>query len=275
MVQVTAVQPGFETLWTEDELETHNMTGKRFDEVYNQVFQLLLDQSKQATNNQKTDLIIWPEGSIKFDPKQLLPKTFKDLAADTKAHLVIPYFVGTRNEVTVVNPSGTFLGVYGKDHPVIFVNEVSSTGGTYPVFDTELGKLGMIICYDLDFTDTARKVAKNGAQIIAVPSGDFPGITDKHYAHVVFRAVENRVSMIKVDRSYDSAIIDPYGRIIEKVISNTPVEATLSAAVPVIEANPLQRTLGDWIGWISLAGMIGLTIVQVTSKTQTKKDHEK
>ena len=165
-------------------------------------------------------------------------------------------------------PRATFLGVYGKNHPVIFVNERSATKGMYPTYKTGLGEMGTIICYDLDFTDTARKVARNGATLIAVPSGDWPGIADKHYAHVVFRAVENRVAMIKADRSYDSAIIDPYGRIVRSVVSREGSQSTLVADVTVIQANPPQRYLGDWIGWLSLAGMVFFAILNPYTSLQ-------
>jgi apolipoprotein N-acyltransferase len=42
-----------------------------------------------------------------------------------------------------------------------------------------------------------------GAQLIGVPSKDWGEITDKHDTHVVFRAVENRVAMVKADGGYD------------------------------------------------------------------------
>ena len=131
----------------------------------------------------------------------------------------------------MLSPDGRCLGVYGKNHPVIFVNERSRTRATYPTYSTDLGEIGTIICYDLDFTDTARKVARNGAKLIAVPSGDWPGIADKHYAHLVFRAAENRVAMVKTDRSYDSAIIDPRGRIVDSEVSTAGEQATLSAPI--------------------------------------------
>ena len=117
-------------------------------------------------------------------------------------------------------------------------------------------------------SDTARKVARNGATLIAVPSGDWPGIADKHYAHVVFRAVENRVAMIKADRSYDSAIIDPYGRIVRSVVSREGSQSTLVADVTVIQANPPQRYLGDWIGWLSMAGMVFFAILNPYTSLQ-------
>jgi len=172
---------------------------------------------------------------------------------------------GLRNEVTVLTPKGEFLGVYGKDHPVAFSGETSLTRGTYPTYDTPLGRLGTIICYDLDFTDTARKVAHNGAQIIAVPSFDWPEIAAKHYSHVVFRAVENRVTMVKADVAFDSAIVDPYGRILARAVTLEGEQAVLVADVPLGTANAPAIRLGDWVGWLCVVGMVILAALDVVT----------
>ncbi|MDI6843446.1 MAG: nitrilase-related carbon-nitrogen hydrolase [Anaerosomatales bacterium] len=208
-------------------------------------------------------IVVWPEMAIEGDPQTAGADAFRRLAAETDAYLALGYVVQAterewRNEATVLAPDGEFLGVYGKDHPVVFAGETSITRGTYPVYDTPLGRIGTIICYDLDFTDTARRIARNGAQLILVPSHDWPQIAAKHYTHLVFRAVENRVSLVKADSGgNDSAIIDPYGRII--VAAVTPggdrEGRVVLADVPLGTGGSLAVRLGDWVGWIALAGM--------------------
>jgi apolipoprotein N-acyltransferase len=49
-----------------------------------------------------------------------------------------------RNEATVISPTGEFLGVCGKDHPVLFGGKTSPTRDTYPVYPTPLGRLGLV-----------------------------------------------------------------------------------------------------------------------------------
>ena len=172
---------------------------------------------------------------------------------------------GLRNEVTVLTPEGEFLGVYGKDHPVAWGGETSLTRGTHLAYDTSLGCLGTIICYDLDFTDTARKVARNGAQIIAVPSFDWPEIAAKHYSHVVFRAVENRVALVKADVAFDSAIVDPYGRILARAVTPEGEQAVLVADVPLGTADAPAIRQGDWVGWLCVVGMVILAVLDVVT----------
>jgi apolipoprotein N-acyltransferase len=171
--------------------------------------------------------------AIDWDPQVERTSELRELASESGAYLAIAYFVRTsehslRNEATVISPQDEFLEIYGKDHPVRFNGELDTSLGIYPVYDTPLGRLATIICYDMDFTDTSRKMAQAGAQVIAAPSLDAPAIATRHYAHLVFQAIENRVSLIKSDSSgSDSAIIDLYRRILEKAVTPTGGEAVL------------------------------------------------
>ena len=219
-------------------------------------------------------LIVWHEGALPFDPQESHREDLQTLAADIGAYIVIGYVVhtktGSRNEATLLAPDGKFLGTYGKDHPVAFAGETSLTRRTYPVYQTDLGTLGIIICYDLDFTDTARKIVKNGARLITVPSHDWSNIASKHYSHLIFRAIENRVTMIKADVGYDSAIIDPYGRIMERAVTPGYDSAILVADVPLGKRNALSITLGDWMGWLSIICM-GIFIIYMPLTIFSKK----
>lgn len=252
LVTVAAIQPDVSPI----------ITGNQGDEVLlASIHSAMIGQTRQAAA-QGAEFIVWPEGAMLFDPQVDDRLGLADLAVETNSHLAVGYVVnlvdGTfRNEATVIDPAGEFLGVFGKDHPVVFGGETSPTRGTYPVYHTPLGTLGTIICYDLDYTDTARKLAAQGAQLIGVPSNDWGGIADKHYTHVVFRAIENRVAMVKADGGYDSAIVDPYGRINALAVFPEGGGATLVADVLLGSGNGTINTrLGDWVGWLGIAGMV-------------------
>ncbi len=228
-------------------------------ELVAQLHARMVEQTREAAA-QGAEVIVWPEGALQHDPQVQDPLGLVNLARETGAYLVIGYVVDVteaifRNEATVISPEGEFLGVFGKDHPVVFGGETSPTRGTYPVYETQVGRLATIICYDLDFTDTARKVARQGAQLIAVPSNDWPGIAHKHYTHVVFRAIENRTAMVKADGGYDSAVVDPYGRVLSLSVMPSGGEATLVTDVPLGSGSTVAVRLGDWFGWLCLAAM--------------------
>jgi apolipoprotein N-acyltransferase len=222
---------------------------------------------------QGAELVVWNEKGLGFDPRpdgatgHTRPERTAELVAlarDTGVHLVIGFGFEDEegrhhNEVTLLTPDGEFLGVYGKDHPGTFAGDFSDTGGTYPVYDTSLGPISTIICYDLDFTDTARHMARGGARLVATPSADVPSIGQVHFTHLVFRAIENRVAMVKADNEFDSAIIDPYGRVLRKVAtSDGGLQATLVAAVPLGSGSSPWVSVGDWVGWATVGGAVVL-----------------
>lgn len=267
---VAAIQPDISPI----------ITGNLGDEeLLGQIHAAMLTQTRQAAD-QGAEFIVWPEGSMLFDPQVEDKLGLANLAQETESYLAVGYVVNLddgsfRNEATVIDPSGEFLGVFGKDHPVVFGGETSPTRGTYPVYQTSVGNLGTIICYDLDYTDTARKLAAQGAQLIGVPSNDWGGIADKHYTHVVFRAIENRVAMVKADGGYDSAIVDPYGRINALAVFPEGGEATLVSGVLLGSGEGTINTrLGDWVGWLGLGGIVffsfgGGFLVKAAEKRET------
>lgn len=204
-------------------------------------------------------LIAWPEGALRLDPQGAAAGRLRALAAETGAYLVIPYALptaaGLRNEATVLSPQGEFLGVYAKDHPLSWAGETSVGPRSYPTYATPIGRLATVICYDLLFTDTARALGRGGAQIVLAPSNDWPSLADKEYAHLVLRAIENRAAYLKADTAYDSAAVDAYGRML--AIQRDPAggQATLIVTLPLGQANAPLIRLGDWLGWLCLAGL--------------------
>ena len=254
-LRVAAIQPPTSPILAQNRGEA---------ELAQATFARMKEQTKDAAR-QGARLIVWPEGAFTFDPQTEDRLGLVALARESRAYLVVGYVVVVgerifRNEATVISPEGQFLGIYGKDHPVLFAGETSPTRGTYPVYPTSIGRLATLICYDLDFTDTARKMARRGAQVVAVPSQDWPTIADKHYTHLVFRAVENRLSMVKADGGYDSAIIDPWGRVRSLASFPQGGQATLVADVPLGRANAPAVLLGDWVGWLGLLGLVGFAL---------------
>ena len=226
--------------------------------------QKLIGQTRQAAA-QGAQLVVWPEGALAFDPQVSHTAQLRALVRETGVYLALGYgahsAAGWRNEAILIAPDGTFQGPYGKDHPVVWLGETSLTGGTYPTLQTNLGPIGIIICYDLNFTDTARKITAGGARLIAVPSNDWPGLAEKQYTYLALRAVENRVTLIKADSRYDSAVIDPTGRIVSRAVAPTAQQTIVVASVPLGQANAPLIALQDWVGWLCIAGVGGFIVL--------------
>jgi apolipoprotein N-acyltransferase len=205
-------------------------------------------------------LVVWNEAGLAFDPQIERTAELRSLAAETNTYIAIGYRARTpdgryRNEVTLLAPDGQFLGKYGKNHPGTFAGDYSDVKGVYPVFRTALGPISSIICYDLDYTDTARILTRNGARLIATSSADLTPIAQTHYTHLVFRSIENRVPTIKADNAFDSAIIDSSGRLQRLVVTPHEGRATIIADVALGSGHSPWVSFGEWFGWLTVVGM--------------------
>ncbi|MFE2870103.1 carbon-nitrogen hydrolase family protein [Embleya sp. NPDC059259] len=109
-----------------------------------------------------------------------LTEPFQERARELGVHLVWGTYERGDDRGVVYNssvlagPDGRVLGVYRKTHP--FGPELRSRGGWVTpgeyvsVVETDLGRIGMIICFDGDYPELSRIQAVHGAEIICRPS---------------------------------------------------------------------------------------------------------
>lgn len=228
----------------------------------------VLSEQTRIAAGQGARFIVWPELSLGFDPQVEHTAELQVLAKETNAYILIGYGVVTpndewRNEAVMLMPSGEFTSVYGKNFPSEPGEPRIATSGTYPVWETELGNLATIICNDVNFTKATRTSARNGAQIVSVPTFETfgPGIGWEQRTQVVLRAVENRVAVVKAEAAGVSVIVDPYGRIVAQAKFPAGVGNALVANVPLQKSGTPYTRLGDWMGWVTLVGVVAFSVV--------------
>lgn len=112
-----------------------------------------------------------------------------------------------------------------KDKITFKESDVLTAGDDFTVVDTEFGKIGIGICYDVRFVELARIMAENGASILFYP-GAFNQTTGPAHWELLFRsrALDNQVFCIGVapalneDASYHSyghsIVTNPWGEVI-------------------------------------------------------------
>jgi predicted amidohydrolase len=99
----------------------------------------------------------------------------------------------------LIGPDGEIIGIYDKTHP--FPGERRNRGGWVvsgnraDVFETALGSIGMIICYDGDFPELSRLLAVKGAEVIVRPSALLRSY-DIWYITNAARAYDNHVYVV-------------------------------------------------------------------------------
>jgi N-carbamoylputrescine amidase len=73
------------------------------------------------------------------------------------------------NAAACVNGDG-LLGLHRKTHLPLDEDRFTTTGDELAGFDTPLGRLGMLICYDKAFPEAARTLALDGAEVLCILS---------------------------------------------------------------------------------------------------------
>ena len=115
----------------------------------------------------------------------------------------------------------------------------------------------------MHWTNTSRRLARKGAQLIAMPTLEGPGIALEQVAQATLRAAENRVAVVKTDVAYAAAIIDPYGKRVAMKNGSPDGEAfALVADVEKGSGSTIYNHTGDWPGWICLAGWLFFQVFQ-------------
>jgi len=121
---------------------------------------------------------------------------FGALERSEKAHATL------YNTAVLLGPNG-FIGKYQKmhlpTHSVFEEKRYFRLGYQTPVFETEIGKMGLIICYDVFFPEITRLLRLKGSQLIICISAS-PGVRRKFFETLtVARAIENTAFLVYVN----------------------------------------------------------------------------
>lgn len=215
----------------------------------------------------KPQLIVWPEYALMdypLDDPKLLAE-LQDVARTMHCTLIL----GCKNHVPhntrvdwlrrramesmegalygnialVIGPDGQVLGTYQKTHPIQFFSD-GVPGRSYPTFATEVGRVGIGICYDFDFASCPRRLVQNGAEVLVVPTFDAGEWTEvQHVQHARMaqaRAAESGRWVVRATSSGVSQLISPSG-FVTAVIWNGEIDATMGIASPQQKITPYVR----------------------------------
>ena len=123
------------------------------------------------------------------------------------------------NTAFLLGRDGREIGRYHKVCPTWAESGARKRGTSFPVFTTsDLGTVGMLICYDMVVPETARCLALGGADIIFFPTmgGGAIGDDDIGFQALRVRAVENFVYVVVAQRGNGAMIISPQGKVLAR-----------------------------------------------------------
>ena len=141
-------------------------------------------------------------------------------AGENKIYVIVGLAEKSANDVlydsaVLIDRQGKILGTYRKSHLYPPTESIFSRGEELPVYQTDFGTVGLLICYDLEFPETARILALKGAEVIFHLVADWPqgvpGLPERVF-ELSFRAraLENRIVLAICNRVGDDPDLKSY-----------------------------------------------------------------
>lgn len=258
--------------------------------------------TRQALAESTSDLIVWPESSTQgFLPQDFYLLNFFAL---TVQELKVPLLIGGTqhlktatseslrkrrlNSAFLISPTDGMSQSYNKVHLLPFgeylpyperffwptrVREMGSMANFVPgedrtVFALGRKRFGVLLCWESLFPELARQLVKDGAQFIINMSNEAwfgdTAAPQQFFMMNVFRAVENRVAVVRCANSGISGFIDPHGRIlgqVEEEGKNTFVAGYLTATIPLTSASSFYVQHGDLWAYVNIAMTLVLLVL--------------
>ena len=161
------------------------------------------------------------EAAIPFDGA--VKDAFATEARKQHCYVVVPMYLledaakNIRTNVAIlVGRNGDVVGTYRKVHLAVATGSDSFEGGATPgkqvsTFECDFGRLGIQICFDMDFDYGWTELARQGAQLVAWPT-QWPGTS-----RPAFRAYANRYYIVSSTWRNNASVFEPTGKITAQV----------------------------------------------------------
>jgi predicted amidohydrolase len=187
------------------------------------------DYISKICGSQKVDLIVFPElittgyeCGVRFvDLAQRVPGSSVNVIAQRAAEFGVHIAFGMPSKEKVesilfdsavlIGPDGELIGEYRKVHLKGEERMTFRAGYKYPIFETEIGNIGMLLGYDMAFPEAARSLALDGADLIVVCANWEKPRNDEWQTYVVARAYENSCFIAAANRVGEDATLSFIG----------------------------------------------------------------
>lgn len=145
-------------------------------------------------------------------------------------------------------------------------------GDREPVFQVDGARVGVLVCYESIFPGLSRTYRRRGANLLVNITNDAwfgrerpwwsrTSALYQHPAHLVMRAIENRIGVARAANTGISLFVDPRGRIHEATPLFEP--ATRHMAVQTTDELTVYARFGDVVGWMSALSVVALMLASV------------
>lgn len=225
-------------------------------------------------------IILWPELAIigVEEDVQAVVTQGQAMAQEGGVFLGMPTFTvfpdseqTAENVMFVAGPDGDIVIEHVKYGGNLLEGTLQGSGEIQTV-ETAYGGLSGIICWDSNFPNIVRQVGKQQTNILLSPSKEWAGINPLHAEMVVFRAIENGVSVIRQTDEGLSIVVDGYGRTLASGEGLAGNGNYLLADVPTSSPTTIYPLIGDVIGIFSVIGLLILAAYALIKGRRQKRE---
>jgi (R)-amidase len=170
------------------------------------------------------------------------------------------------NTALLIDESGEIRLKYRKCHLYLSDRGVFEPGDDFPVCEWHGMRVGMLICFDIEFPEVARVLALSGADLIVVPDGNMDFSAAVHRQVIPVRALENQLHIVMANRvgqgdNYtfggESQAADPFGVCLG--LASPQTEETLDVVLDM-EANIRAKAKVNYLQLAKIALSGGSTV---------------
>ncbi|WP_025209714.1 apolipoprotein N-acyltransferase [Hippea sp. KM1] len=223
-----------------------------------------LDIYLSMSDQLKSDIVFWPESAYPYLFSKQYSKRVKELLYSNDFTLIFGAVRKKQNNYynSVVMYSKDKIAYYNKQKLVPFAefipllgmlnmgDDYSLTEGKRNViFKTKGISIGPMVCYEENFPSISKSYKKLNAEMLAVFTNDaWFDKTPTFYLFPrsdIYRAIENKTTLIRVANTGLSFIVSPSGKIIRRLMPDKRGILTAELNIPIYE-----KTIYDRFGWI-------------------------
>jgi len=163
-------------------------------------------------------------------------EALSQVARQHELHIVACFYEPEKgaifNSAVLFGRDGAVLGRYHKVNLPVYETWMVKNGDRFPVFETDIGVVGMLICYDEVWPETAAALTMEGARIICHPSAASPA----EY-RVRTRAMDEQVFYI-TSTHFGSRIVAPNAKVLADAGEEGDAVVSADAEVETASLSP-------------------------------------
>jgi apolipoprotein N-acyltransferase len=231
----------------------------------------LITRSREAARN-GARLVVWSEtaGRVLDSQEGRLVGRGQELAREEGIYLFMGIGVfhpGSQppleNKVIAIAPSGEVAWQYRKARPIVGSEAPYLPPGhnELATLDTPFGRIGLVICHDLDFADFVAQAGRKEVELLLAPSADWAVIDKLHATMGVMRAVENGFWLLRPAHDGLSLIASPQGEVTHSAYDTELEERVFTGQIPVQRIQTHYPHIRSYLPFIAMTLMMGLLVL--------------